>query len=106
MLLFQEMFNYGLVSSPLIEAAALEVRKLQPGSRYPSQVKKWRLKIGSDSGKIHNLRQSDGRNSFLLQVQSFSPKSNTTLKSDFHILYLFGRLVNFQCARQAHVQVS
>ena len=106
MLLFQEMFNYGLVSSPLIEATALEVRKLQPGSHHFSQVRKWRLKTGSDSAKILNLRQSDSQNSFLLQVQSFSPKSNTPQKSDFHIFYLCGRLVDFQCARQAHGQVQ
>ena len=109
MLIFQEMFNYGLVSSPLIETTALEARKLQPGSRHFSQVRKWRLKTGRDLVKIHNLRQIDGQNAFLLQVQSKSNtplKSNAPLKSDFHILYLLGRLVDFQCSRQAHVQVQ
>lgn len=113
MLLFQEMFNYGLVSSPLIETTALEVRKLQPGSRHFSQVRKWRLKTGRDLVKIHSLRQSNGQNASLLQVQSKSNtksntplKSKTPLKSDFHILYLLGRLVDFQCTRQAHVQVQ
>ena len=98
MLIFQEMFNYGLVSSPLIETTALEVRKLQPGSRHFSQVRKWRLKTGRDLVKIHNLRQIDGQNAFLLQVQSRSNtplKSNAPLKSDCHILYFTWKTCGF-----------